>query len=233
MFQPATPSSAPRSMPRSTLLDGRPVHPRARSRGVRGRVRRLPRNRALRRRGEWAGCARAGHSRLGPGRGDEVIVPANTFIATWLAVTRAGCRVVPVEPLVKARTTSIRPRSRRPSHRADPRDDRRPPVRAAGEHAGAPRIDGLAGTLAPGRRRTGPWRALAGSRRVAGRCGGLELLPGKNLGALGDAGAVTTNRADVADAARMLRNYGSPRSTCTDSAGVTAASMSSRPPCCA
>lgn len=143
------------------------------------------------------------------GPGDEVIVPSNTFIATWLAVTHVGATPVPVEPdectyninpdLIEA---AITPRTRAimPVHLyGQPAD--MSPILEISKRYGLRVIEDAA--------------QAHGARYHGIRTGGLgdaaafSFYPGKNLGAFGDAGAVTTNDADLAAKIRMLRNYGS------------------------
>ena len=144
----------------------------------------------------------------GIGPGDEVIVPANTFIATWLAISHAGAVPVPVEPeeggynldpalleaAVNARTRAIIP------------------VHLYGSPADMDAINALA-------RRHGlkvlEDAAQAHGARYRGRRAGtlgdaaaFSFYPAKNLGAMGDAGAVTTNDERLAESLRELRNYG-------------------------
>jgi dTDP-4-amino-4,6-dideoxygalactose transaminase len=146
---------------------------------------------------------------LGVGPEDEVIVPAHTFIATWLAVTQCGARIVPIEPTqygynldperieeqITARTKAIVV-----VHlygfpvQLDPILDlaRRYGIRVIEDAAQAhgALIDGV--------------RIGAHSDAVA-----WSFYPGKNLGAIGDAGAVTTNDEAIASKIRCLANYGS------------------------
>lgn len=143
------------------------------------------------------------------GPGDEVIVPSNTYIATWLAVTAVGARPVPVEPdpathnIDPARiVAAITPATRAilPVHLYGQPADLDPILALARQH-GLSVIEDAA--QAHGARYKG--------RRI-GAHGDVvcwSFYPGKNLGALGDGGAVTTNRADLADRIRVLRNYGS------------------------
>jgi dTDP-4-amino-4,6-dideoxygalactose transaminase len=146
---------------------------------------------------------------LGVGAGDEVIVPSHTFIATWLAVSYAGARPVPVEPdtrtynldpdLLEAAITS-RTRAIIPVHLyGHPAD--MDPINALASKHGVAVIEDAA--QAQGARYRG---RRAGS---LGRAAGFSFYPGKNLGALGDAGAVVTSDAALADRVRILRNYGS------------------------
>jgi dTDP-4-amino-4,6-dideoxygalactose transaminase len=143
------------------------------------------------------------------GAGDEVIVPANTYIATWLAVSYAGATPVPVEPdphtwnLDPDRIESaITPRTRAilPVHLYGQPADMEPIHDIARRH-GLKVIEDAAQAHA----------ATYGERRAGalGDAAGWSFYPGKNLGALGDAGAVTTNDDELADRVRVLHNYGS------------------------
>lgn len=142
------------------------------------------------------------------GPGDEVIVPGNTFIATWLAVSYAGATPVPVEPephsfnIDPARIeAAITPRTKAimPVHLyGQPAD--MDPIVALAKHYKLKVIEDAAqahGSRYYGRR--------AGS---LGEAAGFSFYPGKNLGALGDGGAVTTNDDELAKRLRKLRNYG-------------------------
>lgn len=145
----------------------------------------------------------------GIGPGDEVIVPTNTFIATWLAVTAVGATIVPVEPderthnlspaLIEACITS-RTRCVMPVHLyGQPAD--MDPIMALAERHGLVVIEDNAqaqGALYKGR----PTGSL-------GHAAATSFYPGKNLGALGDGGAVVTRDPAIARQVRMLRNYGS------------------------
>ncbi len=145
----------------------------------------------------------------GIGPGDEVIVPSNTFIATWLAVTECGATPVPVEPsidthnidtdLIAAAITS-RTRAIIPVHLyGQPAD--MDPINALAAKYGLVVIEDAAqaqGARYKGRR--------AGS---LGHAAATSFYPGKNLGALGDGGAVLTNDDAIADKIKRLRNYGS------------------------
>lgn len=143
------------------------------------------------------------------GPGDEVIVPSNTYIATWLAVSAVGARPVPVEPdpathnIDPARIApAITPRTRviLPVHLYGQPADMDPILEIARAHGLAVVEDAA---QAHGARYRG--RRLGAHGDIV--C--WSFYPGKNLGALGDGGAVTTNRADLADRVRVLRNYGS------------------------
>jgi dTDP-4-amino-4,6-dideoxygalactose transaminase len=142
---------------------------------------------------------------LDVGAGHEVIVPSNTYIATWLAVTAVGATPVPVEPdpetmLVDAAgvARAIGPRTRAilPVHLYG-----LPVDVAALRRFGLPIVEDAA--QAHGAARDG--------RRVGslGTITAFSFYPGKNLGAYGDGGAVTTDDPELAERVRLLRNYGS------------------------
>lgn len=143
------------------------------------------------------------------GPGDEVIVPSNTYIATWLAVSHCGATPVPVEPDEK--TYNINPLliENAITHRTKVIL----PVHLYGQPADIDPIIALArkyklyvledGAQAHGARYKGKRIGVHGDA-VA-----WSFYPGKNLGAMGDAGAVTTNNSVIADRIRVLRNYGS------------------------
>ncbi len=145
----------------------------------------------------------------GIGADDEVIVPANTYIATWLAVSNAGATVVPVEP--DPRTFNLDPR--RIEAAITPKTKAILPVHLYGQPADMDPINDIA-------RRHGlkviedaaqAHGARYRDRRVGslGDAAGWSFYPTKNLGAYGDAGAVTTDDNELADRVRLLRNYGS------------------------
>jgi len=146
---------------------------------------------------------------MGVGEGDEVIVPSNTYIATWLAVSQCGAIPVPVEPvdgtsnldpsLIEA---AITPRTKAilPVHLYGQPADMDPILAVAAKHGLRVLEDGAQahGARYKGRRIGAHGDAVAWS-----------FYPGKNLGAYGDAGAITTDDDDLADRLRVLRNYGS------------------------
>lgn len=141
--------------------------------------------------------------------GDEVIVPTHTFIATWLAVTQCGAVPVPVE----IRPDTYQLDASRLAAAITPRCKAIVPVHLYGMPADLHAILEVATAL---RIPVVEDAAQAhGSRYHGRRIGGhgaaasWSFYPGKNLGAFGDAGAVTTNDADVAARLRSLRNYGS------------------------
>jgi dTDP-4-amino-4,6-dideoxygalactose transaminase len=145
----------------------------------------------------------------GVGHGDEVLVPSNTFIATWLAVTQVGAAPVPVEP----DPTTYNLTAQGVEAAITPATKAIMPVHLYGSPAD---MDGI---LAIGRDRAIPVvedAAQAHGARYRGRrtgslgdAAGFSFYPGKNLGALGDAGAITTGDDALAERVRMLRNYGS------------------------
>lgn len=145
----------------------------------------------------------------GIGPGDEVIVPANTYIATWLAVSQCGARPVPVEP-VEA-TYNIDPA--RIEAAITSRTRAIMPVHLYGQAAAMDEINALAvrydlKVVEDGAQGHG---AVYKGRRTGslGDAAGFSFYPGKNLGAFGDGGAVTTGDMDLAQRIRSLRNYGS------------------------
>lgn len=145
----------------------------------------------------------------GIGEGDEVIVPANTYIATWLAVSYGGAKPVPVEPDEK--TYNINPTLIEKAINKNtkgiiavhlygqPAD--MDPINAIAKKYNLKVIEDAAqahGAKYKGRR--------TGS---LGDSAGFSFYPGKNLGAFGDGGAITTNDSVLADKVKILRNYGS------------------------
>ncbi len=146
---------------------------------------------------------------LGVESGDEVIVPSNTYIATWLAVSAVGAIPVPVEPdpitynmdptLIESAISS-KTKVILPVHLYGQPSDLDPILSIAVKH-GVRVVEDAA--------------QCHGARYKGKRVGGhgdivcWSFYPGKNLGALGDGGAVTTNSGELAERIRMLRNYGS------------------------
>jgi dTDP-4-amino-4,6-dideoxygalactose transaminase len=146
---------------------------------------------------------------LGVGSGDKVLVPSNTFIATWLACTQCGAIPVPVDPDPKTHNITadgIRAAMVQGAKAVIP-------VHLYGQPANMPEINAVAkefglkviedAAQAHGARWDG--RRIGGHGDVA--C--WSFYPGKNLGALGDGGGITTNDPELAGRLRMLRNYGS------------------------
>jgi dTDP-4-amino-4,6-dideoxygalactose transaminase len=153
------------------------------------------------------------------GPDNEVIVPSNTFIATWLAVSQCGAVPVPVEPLESTYNidpsrieAAITPRTRAiiPVHLYGQPADLDPIIAVAQKH-GLRVLEDAAqahGARYKGKRIGGHGDAVAWS-----------FYPGKNLGALGDAGAVTTDNPEIAERVRVLRNYGSRKKYVNDVLG--------------
>ena len=146
---------------------------------------------------------------LGIGEGDEVIVPSNTFIATALAVTYVGARPVFAEPRLStfnldpdriAEKVGERTRAIMPVHLYGQACEMDPILAVAREY-GLKVVEDCA--QAHG--------ASYKGRKVGtfGDAAGFSFYPGKNLGALGDAGAVVTNDEELAKKIRALGNYGS------------------------
>ncbi|GAC1376522.1 MAG: DegT/DnrJ/EryC1/StrS family aminotransferase [Hymenobacter sp.] len=146
---------------------------------------------------------------LGIGSGDEVLVPSNTYIATWLAVTQVGATPVPVEP--DSATSNLDPA--RIAAAVTPRTRAIMPVHLYGQACRMTEIMSAAAqhdlfVLEDNAQSQGATFAGAPTGSF-GHLNGTSFYPGKNLGALGDAGAVTTNDPDLAQRVRVLRNYGS------------------------
>ena len=143
------------------------------------------------------------------GPGDEVIVPSNTYIATWLAVSYAGATPIPVEP--DERTYNLDPN--RVEAAITSRTKAILPVHLYGQAA---EMDALVEISSRrGLKLIEDAAQAQGARyqnRLTGSLGdiaGFSFYPGKNLGALGDAGGIVTSDAALADRVRVLRNYGS------------------------
>ncbi len=146
---------------------------------------------------------------LNIGEGDEVIVPSNTYIATWLAVSYVGATIVPVEPDI--RTYNIDASEIEKAITAKTKAII--PVHLYGQACAMDEILQLAEKYNlfiiedNAQSQGATWNnQITGS---FGHANATSFYPGKNLGALGDAGAVTTNDAFLADKIKVLRNYGS------------------------
>ena len=144
--------------------------------------------------------------------GDEVIVPANTYIATLLAITENGLVPVPVEP--RADTLEIDPAAI--ERHITSRTKAITIVHLYGRNAYTPEIGDLCRKyglkLVEDNAQAHGCRAWDGRRTGSiGDAAGHSFYPGKNLGALGDGGAVTTSDPELAAAVRALANYGSQR----------------------
>jgi dTDP-4-amino-4,6-dideoxygalactose transaminase len=158
--------------------------------------------------GSGLDALRLGLLALEIGPGDEVIVPANTYIATALAVSEVGADVILVEcdsatynidPDAVAAAITPRTRALLPVHFTGQAAEMRPLLDLAGRH-GLEVVEDAA--------------QAHGTQYDGSPCGSLGKLacfsfyPGKNLGAYGDGGMVTTSDPEVADRLRLLRNYG-------------------------
>jgi dTDP-4-amino-4,6-dideoxygalactose transaminase len=145
---------------------------------------------------------------MGVHSGDEVVVPSNTYIATWLAVSYTGARPVPVEPCETYNIDPItleaaitrRTKVILPVHLYGQPVDM-DPILSIASRFGLKVLEDAA--QAHGARYKG--------RRVGslGHAAAWSFYPSKNLGAFGDAGAVTTDDDALAEEIRLLRNYGS------------------------
>jgi dTDP-3-amino-3,4,6-trideoxy-alpha-D-glucose transaminase len=145
---------------------------------------------------------------LGVGPGDEVVVPAHTFVATWIAVVQTGATPVAVEPAddgflpsVEAIAAAIGPRTRA--------------VIAVHLYGSVEGIDAIAALCAQRgialvEDAAQAHGASSGGIRAGahGRLGCFSFYPGKNLGAYGDGGAVVTSDPELATRLRAMRNYG-------------------------
>ena len=146
---------------------------------------------------------------LGVGAGDEVIVSAHTFVASWLAITQCGAKVIPVAPaegsfLLDERAVEalITPKTKAimPVHLYGQAVNMSVLGAVAAKHK-IPVVEDAA--QAHGAKHKG---VSAGNLGIAA---GFSFYPGKNLGAFGDAGAITTSDDALYEKMKLLRNYGS------------------------
>ncbi|MEN6351610.1 MAG: DegT/DnrJ/EryC1/StrS family aminotransferase [Syntrophomonas sp.] len=148
------------------------------------------------------------------GPGDEVLVPSNTFIATWLAVSHCGARPVPVEPLES--TFNMNPDEIEKA--ISPRSKAIIPVHLYGQTADMDPINEIAASY--GLKVLEDAAQAHGARYKGRRAGGLgnaaafSFYPVKNLGAFGDGGAITTSDPELMAKIKSLRNYGSSSKYC-------------------
>lgn len=146
---------------------------------------------------------------LGIGPGDEVIVPSNTYIATWLAVSHTGARPVPVEP--NPLTYNLEPANIEAAITS--RTKAIIPVHLYGQACEMDAIMDIARQhhLFVVEDNAQAQGATFNGKKTGsfGHINATSFYPAKNLGALGDAGALTTSNAALDEKARMLRNYGS------------------------
>jgi dTDP-4-amino-4,6-dideoxygalactose transaminase len=140
---------------------------------------------------------------------DEVIVPANTYHATWLAVANVGAKIIPVEPDEKTFNLDVT----QVKNFLSKKTKVILPVHLYGQACNMTELSKLAGENAVNlvednaqahggawkNRKTGSWGVMNAT----------SFYPTKNLGALGDGGAITTSDAQLAAFARTYRNYGS------------------------
>lgn len=154
------------------------------------------------------------------GHGDEIIVPANTYIASVLAISQNGCTPVLVEPDILDYNIN----TRRIEEHITPRTKAIMAVHLYGQAVNMKEIWELAKKY--------NLRVIEDSAQAhgafyqeqrAGNLGdaaGFSFYPGKNLGCLGDGGAITTNDDMLASRVRTLRNYGSEQKYCCLYKGV-------------
>lgn len=146
---------------------------------------------------------------LGIGPEDEVIVPSNTYIATWLAVSSVGAIPIPVEPRIE--TYNLNPELI--EGRISSRTRAIIPVNLYGQAAELEQICAIAKkqglfVVEDNAQAQGAYH----SHKLTGSWGDINatsFYPGKNIGALGDAGAITTDNPEYDRVLRVLRNYGS------------------------
>jgi dTDP-4-amino-4,6-dideoxygalactose transaminase len=154
------------------------------------------------------------------GPGDEIIVPANTYIASILAISQNGCIPVLVEPDI--RTYNINPALI--EARLTPQTKAIMVVHLYGQAVDMDKIWEIAKkyNLKVIEDSAQAHGAIYQGRRTGnlGDASGFSFYPGKNLGCLGDGGAITTNDDVVADKLRALRNYGSHKKYCNLYKGV-------------
>jgi len=157
---------------------------------------------------------------LGIGEGDEVIVPSNTYIATWLAVSYVGATPIPVEP--KWETCNIDPDLI--EAKISNKTKAIIPVNLYGQVAEMDKIMILANSynLKVIEDNAQAQGAICNGKMSGsfGHINATSFYPGKNLGALGDGGAVTTNDEKLAHAIKVLRNYGSQKKYYNEIKGV-------------
>jgi dTDP-4-amino-4,6-dideoxygalactose transaminase len=157
---------------------------------------------------------------LNIGKGDSVIVPSNTYIATWLAVSYVGAEIIPVEPDEK--TYNICPDAIESAIKSNTKAII--PVHLYGQICEMDKIMSIAekynlyviedNAQAQGTSYKGK---MSGS---FGHINATSFYPGKNLGALGDAGAITTNDEQLYNRAKIIRNYGSPKKYYNEVKGI-------------
>ena len=154
------------------------------------------------------------------GAGDEVLVPDNTFIATWIAVTLVGAKPIPITH--DQATFNIDPDAVQAA--IGPKTKAIIAVHLYGQPADLARLGAIAKrqnvTLIEDAAQA--HGATFEGRRIGGHSEAAvwSFYPGKNLGALGDAGGITTNNAKIAKRLKALRNYGSSKKYHHETFGV-------------
>ena len=157
---------------------------------------------------------------LNIGPGDEVIVPSNTYIASWLAVSYVGATPIPVEPRID--TYNINPNLIEAAITSKTKAIM--PVHLYGQCCEMEAIMNIAlkhhlfvvedNAQSQGATYNGQ---ITGS---FGHINGTSFYPGKNLGAYGDAGAITTNDEQLYHRANVIRNYGSQKKYYNEIKGI-------------
>jgi dTDP-4-amino-4,6-dideoxygalactose transaminase len=157
---------------------------------------------------------------LGVGASDEVIVPSNTFIATWLAISAIGAKPIPVEPDIKTynidaskieATITKKTKAIVPVHLYGQACEMEEIMRVANKHNLFVVEDNAQAHGAECQRK------ITGS---FGHCNATSFYPVKNLGALGDGGAITTNDERLYQQVLRLRNYGSSKKYSNEELGM-------------
>jgi dTDP-4-amino-4,6-dideoxygalactose transaminase len=143
------------------------------------------------------------------GENDEVIVPANTYIASWLAISYAGAKPVPIEP--DSRTYNINPDL---IEKAITKKTKA--ILVVHLYGNLTDMDRIKAIASKHNLKVIEDAAQAhGAKYKGSKVGGLgdaagfSFYPSKNLGAFSDGGAVTTNNEEIAEKIKLLRNYGS------------------------
>lgn len=157
---------------------------------------------------------------LAVGEGDEVITPSNTFIATWLAISQTGATIVPVEPDPETYNIDVN----RLEAAITPKTKVIMPVHLYGQ---ACQMDAIVQIAEKHNLFVIEDNAQAQGCTLNGKLTGsfgiinaTSFYPTKNLGAYGDAGALTTNDTGLAHKASLIRNYGSEKKYYNDVIGV-------------
>jgi dTDP-4-amino-4,6-dideoxygalactose transaminase len=157
---------------------------------------------------------------LNIGKGDSVIVPSNTYIATWLAVSYVGAEIIPVEPDEK--TYNINPDLIESAIKSNTKAII--PVHLYGQICEMGKIMEVAKkhnlfVIEDNAQAQGTFykNKISGS---FGHINATSFYPGKNLGALGDAGAITTNDEHLYIKAKTIRNYGSQKKYYNEVKGI-------------